>query len=143
MVYVATFPAVTVVPKGVAESEKSAKKIVKATVAVCWPEVPVTVRFSGLALEGVSPLTVRLLACPAVIVEGLNAQVTLLPPQLSVMPWPNDVGAVAATLKFVEVVPIATTLDRVLAERLKAAAPFPDSDTDVVGLAALEVTRID
>lgn len=106
------------VPNGVAEREKSAKKIAKARVTVCCPDVPVTVRFNGLALDAVSPVTVTTLDCPAVIVVGLKAQVAPLPPQVSEMLWPNEVAAEAATVNVVEVVPIVTTLDRVFAERL-------------------------
>ena len=117
MVYEAVVPALIVVPEGVAESAKSARKIVSATVEVCCPAVPVTVTFIGLALEAVSPFTVMLLDCPAVIPLGLKEQVTPLPPQVKVMLWPNDEGADAAMLNDVDVVPIRTTLDRLFADR--------------------------
>jgi hypothetical protein len=44
MVYVALFPAVTVVPEGVADNEKSWKKTDNAMVADCPPALPVTVK---------------------------------------------------------------------------------------------------
>ena len=58
----------TVFNVGEAESEKSAKNMVRATFAVCGPLVPVTVKFrgvgtpfTGLSLVAVRPVTVTVL----------------------------------------------------------------------------------
>ena len=58
----------TVFNVGEAESEKSAKNMVSATLAVCEPLVPVTVKlsgagtpFTGLALFAVRPVVISVL----------------------------------------------------------------------------------
>jgi hypothetical protein len=62
---------------GEAESSKSLKNIVSATVAVWPPLVPRTVKFRGLGLVAERSLTVKVLLSPALIVAGSNAQVPL------------------------------------------------------------------
>jgi hypothetical protein len=112
----------------VAETEKSAKKIVRATEAVWLPEVPLTVKFKGLAVVAERALTVSVLLCPATIEAGLNAQVAP-DPQARLMLPVNVLGAEAAMLNAVEleVVPMSSTVDRVLADRAKTAMPIPES----------------
>ena len=72
------FPASTVVPEGVAESEKSAKKTENVTVAVCPPPVPETVMFKGFAVVAERPVTVSVLDPPTVIEAGLKVHVAPL-----------------------------------------------------------------
>ncbi len=132
-------PAVTEPRTGVAEKEKSAKKIVKARVAVCPPLVPVTEKFKGLALVAESPVTVTVLLCPAVIDDGLKEQLAWT--QESVMLLMKELGAVADTVKVADVVPMTITVDRVLAEREKTGFPVPSSLT-VCGLPAASSLRV-
>ena len=79
---------------------------------------------SGLELDEVIPLTVRVLLWPAVMDEGLKEQ--LAPPadeQVSEMLLKKELGADALTVKVVESVPITTIADRALAEREKSGFP--------------------
>jgi len=137
MVKVIVFPAVTDAPEGVAESEKSARKMPRDTVAIWLPEVPVTVKFKGLAVLAERLVTVRVLDCPARIVAGLKLQ---LAPELHLrlMLPVNELGAEAAMLNVVEVVPTRMTFDRLLVERVNCGLPVPESPTLVVLFAALE-----
>ena len=120
---------------GETETEKSEKNIVRATLAVCEPLVPVTVRLRGFgtpftawSLVAERPLTVTVLLWPGVIEAGSNAQVTPVE-QESVMALVKELGPEAETAKVVEVVPICITLDRVLAASVKTAVPVPLSET--------------
>jgi hypothetical protein len=136
---VTEFPAVTVAPDGVAETEKSARKIARATVAL-WPaEVPVTVKFKGLAVVDERLFTVRVLDCPARIELGLKLQVA---PEVQerAMLLVNELGAEAVMLNVVEVVPMRTTFDRLLAERENSGVPVPVSVTPAAPFAALDRT---
>ena len=72
----ALFPDVTEVPEGVAVSEKSAKKIVRATDAVCPLAAPLTVKFKGLAVVALRLETVTWLDPPAEIELELKLHVT-------------------------------------------------------------------
>lgn len=138
-VKVEDWPAVTVPRVGDAETEKSAKKTVKARFAVCAPLVPATEKFKGLALAAESPVTVTVLLCPAVIDEGLKEQ--LAGAQESVMLLMKELGAVADTVKVADVVPMTITVDRVPAEREKTGFPVPLSLT-VCGLPAASSLRV-
>jgi len=96
---------------------------------------------SGLELDEVIPLTVRVLLWPAVMDEGLKEQ--LAPPadeQVSEMLLKKELGADALTVKVVESVPITTIADRALAEREKSGFPVPVSETLCGLLAASSVT---
>ena len=96
---------------------------------------------SGLELDEVIPLTVRVLLWPAVMDEGLKEQ--LAPPadeQVSEMLLKKELGADALTVKVVESVPITTIADLALAEREKSGFPVPASETLCGLLAALSVT---
>ena len=85
-------------------------------------------KFKGFADVAERLLTVSVLACPARIEVGLKEQVAGL--QLSEMFPVNVLGAEAATLNVVEVVPMRSTLDRVLAERVKIGMPIPVNVTE-------------
>jgi hypothetical protein len=119
---------------GEAETEKSAKNIVNATVASCAPLAPLTVRLKGLRLDAESPLTVRVLLWVGVIDDGSKEQVTPNE-QASTMLSTKELGAEAKTVKVTEVVPIAATVDLALAERENTGVPPPVSAT-VCGLPA-------
>lgn len=132
-------PAVTVVPEGVAVSEKSAKKIEIVTVPVCPPPVPVTVRFKGLAVLAVRPDTVSVLDPPTEIEVGLKVHVAPLLQDKAI----GDrklLGPVAAIAKVVAVEPMRITLDRALLESEKTGLPVPVS-CSAGELTAFEVTR--
>ena len=131
------FPAVTEAPEGVAETEKSDRKMARATVALSPAEVPVTVKFKGLAVVDDRLFTVSVLDCPARIELGLKLQVA---PEVQerAMLLVNELGAEAVMLNVVEVVPIRMTFDRLLAERVNCGVPVPVSDTAAVPFAALE-----
>jgi hypothetical protein len=133
------FPAVTVAPEGVAESEKSARKIARATVALCAKEVPVTVKFKGLAVVPERLVTVRVLDCPARIELGLKLQVAPELQARAILPV-NELGAAAAMLNVVEVEPMTTTFERLLAERENCGVPVPVSVTPAAPLAASDRT---
>ena len=60
---------------GDAESEKSDKSRVSATVAVCDPLVPLTVKLNGFGVEPLTLLTVSVLLCPTKMVAGLKVHV--------------------------------------------------------------------
>jgi len=73
---VALFPAVTVVPDGVADRVKSAKKIVNATDEVWLLLVPVTVKLNGFAEVEDNPVTVTWLDPPAEMEDELKVHTT-------------------------------------------------------------------
>lgn len=122
-------PALTVVPEGVADSEKSDRNTASETVAVCPLPVPMTVMFKGFAVVGVRPVTVSVLDPPAVIELGLKVHVA--PPLHDNAMDPRKLlGAEAEMLNVVVLEPMRTTLDRALEEREKTGLPVPDSESD-------------
>ena len=134
-------PAATEVPRGVAESVKSAKKIERASDAVCPPLVPVIVKFRGFAELAVRPLTVRVLVWPGGTVVGLKVQVAPDPQPSATFPR-KELGAEAATLNVAEVLPIRRTLERVLAESVNCAIPVPESVTATAFAALDRILRL-
>lgn len=125
----ALFPALTVVPEGVAVSEKSERKTANDTVAVCPLPVPVTVTFKGFAVAEVRPVTVSRLDPPATIELGLKAHVAPLL-QDNAMDPRKVLGAEAEMVNVVVLEPMRITLDRALEESEKTGLPVPDSDSD-------------
>ena len=113
----ALFPAVTVVPEGVAAKVKSARKTVKEMVAVCPAPVPVTVKFKGFAVVAVRPVRVSVLDPPAEIEAGLKLHVTALLHDKAMEPR-NVLGAEAEIVKFAVLEPMRVTTDRALEDRL-------------------------
>jgi hypothetical protein len=83
--------------------------------AVCPVLVPLTVKFIGLAVLEVRPVTVRLLDPPTEIEGGLKVHVAP-EPQAKAMDPRNVLGPAAAMVKVALVVPMRTTLDRWLEE---------------------------
>jgi hypothetical protein len=132
------FPAVTVVPEGVAANEKSAKNNVNASVADCWPLLPVIEKFNGFAEVDLRPVIVRVLDCPPEIEEGLNVQVAALL-QESAMGVRNVLGAAAETVKVAVWDPMSSTLDRALEESEKTGVPVPVKLSEVAPVTAFEV----
>jgi len=100
-------------------------------VAVWPPPVPVTVMFNGFAVVDVRPVTDMVLDCPIGTELGLKEQVALLLQDRATEPR-NVLGPATETVNVVLAVPIRTTLDRVLAERLNSAVPVPDNVSDGV-----------
>ena len=126
-VYGADCPALIVSNAGEAVSVKSEKKTDSVTLAVCAVVVPLTVTLSGgvgPVADAFIPLIVMVLLSPTVIVGGSKEHVA---PDVhdNVMLSANELGPEALTVKVVVFVPICTTLDRLLAEREKTAAPVP------------------
>jgi len=110
--------------------EKSEKKMFKVTAAVWDAAVPVTVMLKGLGEFAESEFTFTMLVCPPLIEEGLNEQVTPPPElQLSAFKEVKELGAAAAIIKVVEVLPISRTDDVALAERENCGVPLPESVT--------------
>jgi len=135
-------PAVTVVPEGLAASEKSAKNKVRATEAEpCAPALPVTVKFMGFAEVALRPVTVSSLEAPGAMEDGLKEQVA---PVLQLRPmFPVKVlGADAEIVKLAVFVPIRMTFDRALDESEKIGLPVPVRDSPVEASTALEATAI-
>ena len=134
------FPAVTVVPLGVAAMEKSEKNNVKATDAVWLLLVPVTVKFKGFAEVCDNPVTVRTVDEPAESEVLAKLHVTPLL-QLRLIEFCRRVlGPVAEIVNSACWVPTRSTLDRLLEEREKLAVPVPVSTSPLAPLTALEVT---
>ena len=134
------FPAVTVVPLGVAAMEKSAKNNVKATDAVCALLVPVTVKFKGFAEVADSPVTVRTVDDPADIEVVPKLHVTPLL-QLSRIEFCRRVlGPVAEIVNCACWLPTRSTLERLLEERENTEVPVPASASPVDPFTALEST---
>lgn len=134
-------PASTVVPVGAADKEKSAKKIDNDSVALCAPLVPVTVKFNGLAVVEDKLFTVKVLDCPAGTLAGLKLHVAPLL-QDNATEFNNVLGPATETVKVELVVPMRTTLERVLAERLNSAIPVPDRLTAAVFTAFDETSML-
>lgn len=132
------FPARTVVPEGVADSEKSAKKMEKVTAAVCPPPVPATVMFRGFAVVAERFVTVRVLEPPTGIELGLKVHDAPVL-QDKAMEDTKVLGPAAETVKVAEGVPMRRTLERALVESEKTGLPVPVSWSDPV-LTALEST---
>lgn len=114
--------------EGDAEIVKSARKTAKVTFADCVPAVPVTVILKGLAVVALIPLTVIVLLSPAVMVGGSNEQAAPVVQPRDMLST-NELGAEALMVKVVVLVPIWTTVERLLAESEKTGSPVPESDT--------------
>jgi len=137
---VAFFPAVTVVPEGVAVREKSAKKTDNETALLPPPVlVPVTVKFRGFAVFELRLVRVRVLDPPAEIPCGLNVHVTPEPQDKLMAPW-NVLGPEAVMVKVAFGEPMRTTLDRALEESEKRGLPVPVTLSPVAVFTAFEVT---
>lgn len=140
MVYVAFFPAVTVVPEGAAVNEKSAKKIANETAVLPPPVlVPVTVKFRGFAVLALRPVRVSVLDPPVETEDGLKVHVA---PELQVklMAPRNVLGPEAEIVKVAVLEPMRITLDRALEESEKTGLPVPDRASDEEVFTAFEVT---
>jgi hypothetical protein len=92
------------------------------------PPVPVTLTVNGLVVLALSPLTVTVVLCPAVIDEGLKEQVAP-EEQENVIFEVKLLAPTAVTVKVVEVVPIRILLVRLLAESVKRLVPVPLRET--------------
>lgn len=132
------FPAVTVVPEGVAASEKSAKNNVNASVADCWPLLPVIEKFNGFAVVDLRPVIVRVLDCPPDTEEGLKLHVAPLL-QDSAMGDRNVLGATTDTVNEAAWDPMSSTFDRALEESEKTGVPVPTKLSEVAPVTAFEV----
>ena len=73
--YGAPAPEMIVSSAGDAESEKSANRRTRGSVAVCDPLVPLTVKLYGFGVAPLRPLTDSVLLCPVKMVAGLNVHV--------------------------------------------------------------------
>ena len=95
---------------GFATTVKSCRNTDNESADVFEPLVPVTVMFEGLALVADRPVTVMAVLCPAVMVVGLNEQVT--PEEHARLMLEVKLAAASAVIvKLVEVAPITTLLE--------------------------------
>lgn len=133
-------PAATEPTAGVAESEKSSKKILSGSETVWLLAVPVTEKLVGFELLAESPVTVTVLVSPGVMEVGLKEHVTPLEQASEMLEVKLDTSAVAATVKLVLVLPTRMVEELAVDESVNSEPPLPVRETDALP-EAFEVTE--